>query len=93
MTNRGEPAINPVKAEQAKGADKPGPKGTQPVALLHIGGTRTQRLPGENWGLTHHVRQTEHGKPVSLPHSRQANRKGSRWRCGQEIPEKANAGL
>jgi hypothetical protein len=93
MTNKCEPTINLVKAGQAKGADKPGPKGMQSVAPLHIRSTRTGRLPGESWGLTHRVRQAEHGKPVSLPHQRQADRKESRWRCGQEIPEKANADL
>jgi hypothetical protein len=92
-TNRCEPAINLVKVEQAKGADKPGPKGTQSAASLHIGGTRTRRLPGKSWGLTHRVTPAEHGKPVPLPHARQANRKGGRWGCGQEISEKANAGL
>jgi hypothetical protein len=93
MTNRCEPAINPVKVEQAKGADKPGPKGTQSAAPLHIGGTRTRRLPGESWGLTHRVTQAEHGKPVSPPRERQADRKGSHWGCGQETSEEANAGL
>jgi hypothetical protein len=92
-TNRCEPTTNLVKAGQAKGADKPGPKGTQSVAPLHIRSTRTRRLPGESWGLIHCVRQAEHGKPVSSPHPRQADRKGGRWRCGQEIPEKANADL
>ena len=41
MTNEGEPTINPVKDEQAKGADKPEPKGVQLVAPFHIGSTRT----------------------------------------------------
>ncbi len=81
-TNRGKPTIDPVKDEQAKGAHKPGPKGTQSAAPLHIGSTRTQRLPGESWGLTHRVKQAEHGKPVSPPHPRQADRKGGRQRCG-----------
>jgi hypothetical protein len=93
MTNRGEPTINPVKEEQAKGADKPGPKGMQPVAPFHIGSTRTQMLPGESWGLIHRVRQAEHGKPVFSPQTRQADRKEGRWKCGQKISEKANAGL
>jgi hypothetical protein len=93
MTNTGEPAINPVKAGQAKGADKPGPKGTQSVAPLHIGGTRTSRLPGESWGLTHRVFRAEHGNPVSLPCEGQANREEGRRGCGHEISEKANAGL
>ncbi len=89
MINRCEPAINLVKAGQAKGADKPGPKGMQSAASLHIGGTRTRRLPGKSWGLTHRVTQAEHGKPVPLPRARQANRKEGRWGCGQEISEKS----
>ena len=35
----------------------------------------------------------EHGKPVSPPRKGQADRKGGRRGCGQEISEKANAGL
>ena len=92
MTNPGEPTINPVKAEQAKDADKPGPKGTQSVAPFHIGGTRTSRLPGESRGLPHRVIRAEHGKPVSPPRKGQADRKGGRRGCGHEISEKANAG-
>ena len=93
MTNPGEPTINPVKAGQAKDADKPGPKGTQSVAPLHIGSTRTRRLPGESWGLPHRVKRAEHGKPVSSPRKGQADREGGRRGCGQEISEEANAGL
>jgi hypothetical protein len=92
MTNQGEPAINLVKAEQAQGADKPGPKGRQSVAPLHVGSTRTSRLPGESWGRNHRVTQAEHGKPVSPPRKRQADRKGGPRGCGQEISEGANAG-
>jgi hypothetical protein len=93
MINPGEPTINPVKAGQAKDADKPGPKGMQSVAPLHIGSTRTRRLPGENWGLHHRVIRAEHGKPVSPPRKGQADREGGRRGCGQEISEEANAGL
>jgi hypothetical protein len=93
MTNPGEPTINPVKAGQAKDAVKPGPKGTQSVAPLHIGSTRTRRLPGESWGLPHRVKRAEHGKPVSSPRKGQADREEGCRGCGQEISEKANAGL
>jgi hypothetical protein len=93
MTNQGEPTINPVNAEQAKDADKPGPKGTQSAAPFHIGSTRTRRLPGESWGLPHRVIRAEHGKPVSPPRKGQADREGGRRGCGHEISEKANAGL
>src|SRR2546430_8491962 len=83
MTNRCEPTINLVNDEQAKGADKPGPKGMQSAVPLHIGSTRTESLPGKSWGLTHRVTQAEHGKPVSSPRQRQADRKEGRWGCGQ----------
>ena len=52
MTNPGEPTINPVKAGQAKDADKPGPKGTQSAAPFHIGGTRTSTTAGGELGST-----------------------------------------
>jgi hypothetical protein len=74
--------INPVKDEQAKGTDRPEPKGVQLVASFHSGSTRTGALPGKSWGLTHRVRQVEHGKPVSLPYKGQADRKERCGRCG-----------
>jgi len=48
--------------------------------------------PVERHDLTRSGIGTKHGKPVALP-SGKANRKASRWGCGQRMREKAKAAL
>ena len=43
-------------------------------------------------GLSYCVSPIEQGKPVFLP-SGKGHRKGTRWKCGQQRREKANAAL
>jgi len=53
-------------------------------------------LPAYREHLTYcYVTSTEQDKPVSFPENKggKINRKGDRWRCGQEIGEEANAAL
>ena len=67
--------------------------GTVGSALLRHGQTT---LPAQREHLTYcYVTSTEQDKPVSFPRSKRGkiNRKEDRWRCGQEIGEKANAAL
>jgi hypothetical protein len=45
------------------------------LLLSTLGAHGQPGLPGESWGLTHRIKQAEHGKPVSLPRQRQADRK------------------
>ena len=76
MVNVSEPTINPVYSQQAKGAEKPEPKGERLVVPLSYGNTRTQKPLGDSRNLTRRVENTEHGKPVPPPRKRQSRPQG-----------------
>src|SRR5262245_62991160 len=60
--------------EQAKGADRTGPKGTWPGPGAPNSPGADVEPPAERRGLTHAVSATQRGKPVALPRSREAAR-------------------
>jgi len=70
MVNICELSANRRHPQQAKDADRLGPKryaigtGTQTFPVVD------KRLPADREDLTHFGRQAEHGKPVSLPPGR-----------------------
>jgi hypothetical protein len=67
MVNKCELSVNRRHSQQAKDADRLGPKwcaigtGTQAFPVVD------KRSPADREDLTHSGRQAEHGKPVSLP--------------------------
>jgi hypothetical protein len=67
MVNKCELLANRRHSQQAKDADRLGPKwraigtGTQAFPVVD------KRSPADREGLTHFGRRAEHGKPVSLP--------------------------
>jgi hypothetical protein len=67
MVNKYELSANRRHLQQAKDADRLGPKwcaiGTGTQAFLVV----DKRLPADREDLTHSGRRAEHGKPVSLP--------------------------
>ncbi len=92
----GQQMRTPVKrrdAEQAKGAERLGPKWAwswDRRCVLSCREHQSSRRKGLD--LTHSDIGTEHGKPISLPQGK-ATRKGSRWSCGYKNVEKAKAAL
>src|SRR5215468_5392013 len=67
--------------EQAKGADRLGPKGKWPGPGAANSPGADVEPPAYGRDLTHAVSATQRGKPVALPQGK-ASRKMSRWGCG-----------
>ena len=85
------------QAEQAEGVgNRLEPKGngvsTRTIDFLVMGERKMKpTLPAKRADLTCLVTQEERGKPVTLPHRRQVNRKASCRGGGHGIVEKAKA--
>src|SRR5712691_7054990 len=92
MVNIRERLINVVISQQAKGADRLGPKGMQHGRRATHTPVVASTLPANRADLPHSGTEVEHGKSVALP-SGKASRKTSRRCCRYRRREQAKASL
>ncbi|MDM8517878.1 hypothetical protein QUF76_16910 [Desulfobacterales bacterium HSG16] len=92
MDNICELLINVVSASKPKTLIGLNQKVRGMVGVLEFDSAQSTIPPVERQILSHLVKSSEHGKPVSLPLGK-ANRKASLWGCGQRRQEKANVVL